>query len=156
MDEGKSQEHVVKLTKALMKKLHDKGEVTVKGTKVLFKESAASNLEIKSLAKKIYQKLKSEGVNQVKLFAMDISNTTLDALGGKSKEVGNVEDYNNTHAFIYYNDFIDLVVAGPDKNTVEGFIGTLKKAFPQFEYSDFESTPSINWNPNGHTVLIRS
>jgi len=38
MDEGKSQEHVVKLTKALMKKLHDKGEVTVKGTKVMFKE----------------------------------------------------------------------------------------------------------------------
>jgi hypothetical protein len=38
MDEGKSQEDVVKLTKALMKKLHDKGEVTVKGTKVLFKE----------------------------------------------------------------------------------------------------------------------
>jgi len=38
MDEGKSQEDVVKLTKALMKKLHDKGEVTVKGTKVVFKE----------------------------------------------------------------------------------------------------------------------
>ena len=39
MDEGKSQEDVVKLTKALMKKLHDKGEVTVKGTKVIFKEN---------------------------------------------------------------------------------------------------------------------
>ena len=38
MDEGKSQEDVVKLTKALMKKLHDKGEVIVKGTKVIFKE----------------------------------------------------------------------------------------------------------------------
>jgi hypothetical protein len=39
MDEGKSQEDVVKLTKDLMKKLHDKGEVTVKGTKVMFKEA---------------------------------------------------------------------------------------------------------------------
>jgi hypothetical protein len=39
MNEGKSQEDVVKLTKALMKKLHDKGEVTVKGTKVMFKEA---------------------------------------------------------------------------------------------------------------------
>jgi len=39
LDEGKSQKDVVKLTKALMKKLHDKGEVTVKGTKVLFKET---------------------------------------------------------------------------------------------------------------------
>lgn len=39
MNEGKSQEDVVKLTKALMKKLHDKGEVTVKGTKVIFKEA---------------------------------------------------------------------------------------------------------------------
>jgi len=39
LDEGKSQEDVVKLTKALMKKLHDKGEVTVKGTKVMFKEA---------------------------------------------------------------------------------------------------------------------
>jgi len=39
LDEGKSQEDVVKLTKALMKKLHDKGEVTVKGTKVIFKEN---------------------------------------------------------------------------------------------------------------------
>ena len=42
MDEGKSQEDVVKLTKKLMAKLHDKGEVTVKGTKVLFKELDAS------------------------------------------------------------------------------------------------------------------
>jgi hypothetical protein len=41
LDEGKSQEDVVKLTKALMKKLHDKGEVTVKGTKVIFKEADA-------------------------------------------------------------------------------------------------------------------
>jgi len=39
LDEGKSQEDVVKFTKALMKKLHDKGEVTVKGTKVMFKEN---------------------------------------------------------------------------------------------------------------------
>ena len=39
LDEGKSQEEVVKLTKALMKKLHDKGEVKVNGTKVIFKES---------------------------------------------------------------------------------------------------------------------
>ena len=38
IDEGKSKEDTIKLTKALMKKLHDKGEVTVKGTKVLFKE----------------------------------------------------------------------------------------------------------------------
>ena len=38
LDEGKSQEDVVKLTKALMKKLHDKGEVKVNGTKVIFKE----------------------------------------------------------------------------------------------------------------------
>lgn len=39
LDEGKSKEDTIKLTKALMKKLHDKGEVTVKGTKVLFKEN---------------------------------------------------------------------------------------------------------------------
>jgi len=39
LDEGKSQEDVVKLTKALMKKLHDKGEVKVDGTKVIFKEN---------------------------------------------------------------------------------------------------------------------
>jgi hypothetical protein len=39
MDEGKSQEDVVKLTKALMAKLHDKGKVTVDGTKVIFKEN---------------------------------------------------------------------------------------------------------------------
>jgi hypothetical protein len=39
LDEGKSQEDVVKLTKALMAKLHDKGEVKVDGTKVIFKEA---------------------------------------------------------------------------------------------------------------------
>jgi hypothetical protein len=39
LDEGKSQEDVVKLTKALMKKLHDKGEVKVDGTKLVFKEN---------------------------------------------------------------------------------------------------------------------
>lgn len=38
LDKGKSQEDVVKLTKALMKKLHNKGEVKVNGTKVIFKE----------------------------------------------------------------------------------------------------------------------
>lgn len=39
MDEGKSKEDVIKLTKALMNKLHDKGEVKVDGTKVTFKEN---------------------------------------------------------------------------------------------------------------------
>jgi hypothetical protein len=38
MDEGKSREEVVTLTKALMNKLHSKGEVTINGTKVIFKE----------------------------------------------------------------------------------------------------------------------
>jgi len=38
MDQGKSEEDTLKLTKTLMKKLHDKGEVTVDGTKVMFKE----------------------------------------------------------------------------------------------------------------------
>lgn len=38
MDEGKTQEDVIKLTKALMNKLHDKGEVKVDGTKIIFKE----------------------------------------------------------------------------------------------------------------------
>jgi hypothetical protein len=39
MDEGKSKEDTIKLTKALMAKLHDKGEVKVDGTKVTFKEN---------------------------------------------------------------------------------------------------------------------
>jgi len=38
MDEGKSKEDTIKFTKALMAKLHNKGEVTVDGTKVVFKE----------------------------------------------------------------------------------------------------------------------
>jgi hypothetical protein len=41
MDEGKSQEDVVKLTKKLMAKLHDKGEVKVDGTKVIFRENSS-------------------------------------------------------------------------------------------------------------------
>ena len=43
MDEGKSKEEVIKLTKGLMKQLHDKGEVKVDGTKVLFKEIGSSS-----------------------------------------------------------------------------------------------------------------
>ena len=39
MDEGKSQKDAIKLTKKLMAKLHDKGEVKVDGTKVTFKEN---------------------------------------------------------------------------------------------------------------------
>ena len=38
MDEGKSKEDTIKFTKALMAKLHNKGEVTVDGTKIIFKE----------------------------------------------------------------------------------------------------------------------
>ena len=38
MDEGKSKEDTIKFTKALMAKLHDKGEVKVDGTKIVFKE----------------------------------------------------------------------------------------------------------------------
>jgi len=38
MDEGKSKEDTIKFTKALMAKLHNKGEVTVDGTKIVFKE----------------------------------------------------------------------------------------------------------------------
>jgi len=46
MDEGKSKEDTIKLTKVLMKKLHDKGEVTVKGTKVIFKENKTNEASI--------------------------------------------------------------------------------------------------------------
>jgi len=46
LDEGKSQEDIVNLTKALMKKLHDKGEVKVNGTKVIFKEKQTNEASI--------------------------------------------------------------------------------------------------------------
>ena len=46
LDEGKSQEDVIKLTKALMKKLHDKGEVKVDGTKVTFRENKTNEASI--------------------------------------------------------------------------------------------------------------
>ena len=39
MKEGKSKEDTIKFTKALMAKLHNKGEVTVNGTKIIFKEA---------------------------------------------------------------------------------------------------------------------
>jgi len=39
MNEGKSKEDIIKFTKALMAKLHNKGEVTVDGTKIIFKEA---------------------------------------------------------------------------------------------------------------------
>ena len=39
MREGKSKEDTIKFTKALMAKLHNKGEVTVDGTKIIFKEA---------------------------------------------------------------------------------------------------------------------
>ena len=38
MKEGKSREDTIKFTKALMAKLHNKGEVTIDGTKIMFKE----------------------------------------------------------------------------------------------------------------------
>lgn len=38
MDEGKSKEEAIVFTKKLMAKLHDKGELTVDGTKIVFKE----------------------------------------------------------------------------------------------------------------------
>ena len=38
MDEGKSKEEAIIFTKKLMAKLHNKGEVTVDGTKIVFKE----------------------------------------------------------------------------------------------------------------------
>ena len=39
MNKGNDKESAIKFTKALMKKLHDKGEVEVDGTKILFKEN---------------------------------------------------------------------------------------------------------------------
>ena len=38
MNKGNDKESAIKFTKALMKKLHNKGEVEVDGTKVMFKE----------------------------------------------------------------------------------------------------------------------
>ena len=38
MNKGNDKESAIKFTKALMKKLHDKGEVEVDGTKIMFKE----------------------------------------------------------------------------------------------------------------------
>jgi hypothetical protein len=46
MKEGKSREDTIKFTKALMAKLHNKGEVTVDGTKIIFKEA---DLDIKDM-----------------------------------------------------------------------------------------------------------
>ena len=42
MNKGNDKESAIKFTKALMKKLHDKGEVEVNGTKVMFKETKLS------------------------------------------------------------------------------------------------------------------
>lgn len=42
MDEGKSAKNTLTLTKALMKKLHNNGEVKVNGTKLVFKENKNS------------------------------------------------------------------------------------------------------------------
>ncbi len=39
MNKGNDKESAIKFTKALMKKLHDKGEVEVDGTKIIFKEA---------------------------------------------------------------------------------------------------------------------
>ena len=47
MKEGKSKEDTIKFTKKLMKKLHDKGEVEVNGTKVKFIKEA--DLDIKDM-----------------------------------------------------------------------------------------------------------
>ena len=50
MDEGKSKEDTIKFTKALMAKLHNKGEVTVDGTKIIFKEEADLSVKDTQLA----------------------------------------------------------------------------------------------------------
>ena len=42
MKEGKSKEDTIKLTKALMAKLHDKGEIEVDGTTLIFKEGIST------------------------------------------------------------------------------------------------------------------
>ena len=47
MKEGKSREDVIKITKALMAKLHNTGKVTVNGTKVEFIKEA--DLDIKDM-----------------------------------------------------------------------------------------------------------
>ena len=46
MDEGKSKEDTIKLTKALMAKLHDKGEVIVNDTKVVFKKNKTNEASV--------------------------------------------------------------------------------------------------------------
>ena len=120
---------------------------------LVLEESAGSNLEIKSLAKKIYLALKKKGLEQIKLVAMDLGDKM--DFGKAGKSIGDISNSDSTHAAIFYSDFIDLVVAGPDKKAVEGFINDIKRAFPKFEYSGFESKTGINWNPKGHTVSIR-
>ena len=47
MKEGKSREDVIKITKALMAKLHNKGKVEIDGTTLLFKEEA--DLDIRDM-----------------------------------------------------------------------------------------------------------
>lgn len=43
MNEGKSAKDTLTLTKTLMKKLHNKGKITVDGTKIIFKENYSNN-----------------------------------------------------------------------------------------------------------------
>jgi len=165
LDEGKSQEDVVKLTKALMKKLHDKGEVTVKGTKVLFKESAASNLELKSLAKKIYLTMKKLLPGRVQLVG-NVSTAPDDTGWGKRLDAGRVDDLDKPYAAIFINtsnnrednkESVHVQLGAPKKEQALKVYNDLKSAYPQFEYEHVQQKQGIGWSRNGYYIqwLIR-
>jgi len=165
IDEGKSQEDVVKLTKALMKKLHDKGEVTVKGTKVLFKESAASNLELKSLAKKIYLTMKKLLPGRVQLVG-NVSTAPDDTGWGKRLDAGRVDDLDKPYAAIFINtsnnrednkESVHVQLGAPKKEQALKVYNDLKSAYPQFEYEHVQQKQGIGWSRNGYYIqwLIR-
>ena len=97
LDEGKSQEDVIKLTKALMKKLHDKGEVTVNGTKVIFKEGKKKKsgyMGYTELAETftqnylVYYQLGSWGVGKSEIIPANSAEEAINIVTRKVKSMG--------------------------------------------------------------------
>ena len=96
------------------------------------KEDVNTNLELKSLAKKIYLKLEGLGAQ------VELTTSVGDPKEAFFKHVGNI-NYGSPFVMINVNDrvdFLHILVASPSQNMFYTLWDGLNKSFPEFDFTN--------------------
>jgi hypothetical protein len=114
-------------------------------------EAANTNLELKSLSKKIYLGLKKLGA-QAKLYS-DVTSTD------PKKMVGKINSYASPYGEISVDDKLNVIqlnLLAPNKEEAHKIKNSLEQSFPNFEFKVEREEDGVDWGgkKTGHYMFI--